>query len=442
MGKSKIKFALRKNMIVSIPLIFIVIFLTLAFFSRQYYLEDVNPQEYHTMQHREYPFLVGNYSDIDVIIDISNIDPKERNVTVSFFIRGWFTSNYTEFGVWVQSTVSPNIWEYLNVSNRGSGVSHFFYQIEDSDRGPYSHAVWGYSERFPYDYYIIRYELNFWNIDPDLIFPPDFDPSMDIHVPFGWSAKTYVAGTERSAVNFYRYIYLVLSRSGSKIPFYSSPFLFTFFEYVIIGSLFFIQLKGENLAQRIAVLLTSSVLVLAFYNTFTTELLIGPVSYVQVFFVSVIFSNMVLLAFSIVGTHMVTKQVNDLGVFDLFGLILTSILPLVLFFLYTFFLISPEFAFLWRYFLDYRFLLWLTLYLPASWAFVCRKSGCLLIAAGLLVLLFSIFDILIQNADVFLLSLSTVILSLGAIIETKDYVNRLLTTIKKLRSKKTLPKNC
>lgn len=397
-------------------------------------MKVVYPRGFHFTQHRKTPHLNGNCSDIFVLIDIAEVDPEAANITVSFSIRGWFTENYTNFLVWIRSLFSPGLpYKYLNISNRGgSPLAHFFYQIEDYDRGPYSHGILGYAERFPYDYYIARYELTFRDIHPDLRFPPNFDPSVDVYVPSEWSVKSFIEGADQGSGFMRRNICLVLSRSSNRISFYSSWFLFTFFEYMIIGSLIFIPLSKRNLSQRMMVLLTSSALVLTFYNTFTTELLLGTVSYVQVFFVSVIFSNMILLAFSILGTFYWSKQIDNFRVFDFLGLFLTSIIPLALFFSHVFFLLPSEYMSLWRYYLDYRFMLWLTLYVPVIWASFRRKSGFLFVVTGFFILLFEISDMLIQNFDFFLLSFSVLLLFLGISILIKKHFKSILSFMKKL----------
>ena len=433
MSKSRIKTVLKNNRLIFVPIVLIAIFLILTFFSRQEYLEVISPQGYHFTQHRD-PYLNANYSDIDIIIDIEKVDPEAANITVSFFIRGWFTENYTDFLVRVQSRFSPGLpYKYLNISNRGgSPPAHFFYQIEDYDSGPYSHGISGYAERFPYDYYRIRYDLTFWDIDPDLRFPPNFDPSVDVYIPSEWSVKSFIGGADQGQDFKHRSIYLVLSRAANRISFYSSSFLFTFFEYMIIGSLVFIPSNKRDLSQRMMVLLTSSALVLTFYNTFTTKLLLGTVSYIQVFFVSVIFSNMILLTFSLLGTFYWSKQIDNFRVFDFLGLLLTSIIPLVLFLSHVFFLLPSEYVFLWGYYLDYRFMLWLTLYVPIIWASFRRKSGFLFVVTGFCILVCEIFDMSIQNSDFFLLSLSLLLLFLGISILIKKHVKSLLSFMKKL----------
>ena len=432
MSKSRIKTTLINNRLILVPTVLIVTFLVLAWYSKQEYMEVVSPQGFHLTQHRKTAYLNGNYSDIDVIIDIEEVDPEAANITVSFFIRGWFTENYTDFSVWIRSLFAPGLpHKYLNISNRGgSPVAHFFYQIEDYDRGPYSHGILGYTERFPYDYYIIRYELTFWDIHPDLRFPPNFDPSVDVYIPSEWSVKSFIGGAEQGQYFMRRNIYLVLSRAANRISFYSSSFLFTFFEYMIIGSLVFIPSNKGNVSQRMMVLLTSSALVLTFYNTFTTKLLLGTISYIQVFFVSVIFSNMILLTFSLLGTFYWSKQIDNFRVFDFLGLFLTSIIPLVLFFSHVFFLLPSEYTSLWRYYLDYRFMLWLALYVPVIWASFIRKDGFLFVVTGFFILLFDI-------SDFFLLSLSLLLLFLGISILIKKHIKGLLSFMKKLSIPRT-----
>jgi hypothetical protein len=252
----------------------------------------------------------------------------------------------------------------------------WYYRIENPK--VIKERVGGFSQRYPYDYYSLSFSLTFSTQGLSPSFNRTFQPTIFIPVMFGWKTETYSKPINITDMYVKLDIGVVVARDTLvAVLQFMIP---TMAIYLLMGCSLFTG-SDERLRDRISICLTTGVLTLSLYTFLLRQIEWIPL-FVQNLAVSLVVSNVILLAFSIITS---SERVRSQRNWDLYAMTLASITPIIYLLLSAFNLMSYLFQIivadpLWIVqhlllaYVDYRFLLWFIIFQLSFWSVYLYKE--------------------------------------------------------------------
>lgn len=350
------------------------------------YFSEISPinhfENYSPIGERDTASFVPNSSDIDFVITISSLNPSAQEVEYSFYIHAWLDINTTEIGFLLRTFYTTEFLVMKNLgtasynSTAGKAWGHY-YQIETTKE--IRESVSGYPQKYPYDYYSLSFSLTFSTQGLTPTFNQSFQPTVFIPFISGWKTETYSRSINVTNSSVTLDIGVVIHRETLiAVLQFMIP---TAAIYFLMGCSLFTS-SSDKLKDRISICLTAGVLTLSLYTFLLKQFEWMPL-YVQNLAISLVVSNIAMLAFSIIGSS--SEDTRSTNVCDGFALVLASIVPILYLSLGAlssmsrlFHVIIADPFWIAREFLpayiDYRFLLWLIIFQISLWAvYLCKK---------------------------------------------------------------------
>lgn len=382
-----------------IPFLILLTLFVLTYFSEASHIYGF--ESYNFVPERNTLSYVPNSSDIDIVLKVSNLNASAQEIEYSFYIHAWLDINMTEIEFLLQTYYSSEVLTMKNFGRASYNPSMgeawgWYYQIENPK--VIKERVSGFSQRYPYDYYSLSFSLTFFTQGLEPRFNQTFQPTVFIPVMFGWKTEAYSRPINVTSSNIKLDFGVVVARDTLvAVLQFMIP---TMAIYFLMGCSLFTGLN-DRLRDRISICLTTGVLTLSLYTFLLRQIEWIPV-FVQNLAISLVVSNVILLAFSMVAS---SKHASSQRNWDLYAMTLASITPIVYLLLSAFSLMSNLFQIvvadpLWivQHFLlsyvDYRFLLWLVVFQLLFWSVYLYKQksvGCITLFAGIGILVLDSF---------------------------------------------------
>jgi len=363
-----------------IPFLILLTLFVLTYFSEASHIYGF--ESYNFIPERNTLSNVPNSSDIDIVLKILNLNVSSQEIEYSFYIHAWLDINMTDIEFLLQTYYSSEVLTMKNLGrasyNPEKGEAWgWYYQIEEPK--VIKERVSGFSQRYPYDYYSLSFSLTFFTQGLEPSFYQTFQPTIFVPVMFGWKTETYSKPLNVTDSRTKLDTGVVVARDTSvavlqlMIP--------TMAIYFLMGCSLFTG-SSDRLRDRISICLTTGVLTLSLYTFLLKQIEWIPL-FAQNLAVSLVVSNVILLAFSIIAS---SERACSQRNWDLYAMTLASITPIIYLILSAFNLMSHLFQIivadpLWIVqhlllsYVDYRFLLWFVIFQLFFWSVYLYKEG-------------------------------------------------------------------
>jgi hypothetical protein len=319
--------------------------------------------------------------NIEITIRILSIDPAAKTVhfNASIFERLPSLESSTFQNARISSGFGNFHREYHLIKSGNGFGSAVNFQSNQTDRGPNVDNASAYPQRYPYDIYILHEQAQFGSFDPG-IFPSDFIPEILVYAPVGWQVSVSESSQNGAFVN--PDFYISISRLPVNSFLYFLPPLAIYFalgmSLFIEGSLDWEQKRGA-LQLRLMInlaLITATFPLLTFLASDVPRNC--PPSFLQASYAALLLGNILFIGVSIRDVFGRNARVRGLSLWGYAGLVSVSILPVLFAVGYSYLGILsysselhgyswPSLLYYGSYALDFRILLWFTLFFGVLW---------------------------------------------------------------------------